>query len=75
MPVFAADIPPVRESGANFTQLFNPNGNHEDVARRIDEFIKNDKAYNLRKRVRDNFTWEAVIKNDIIPLIAEAAQT
>jgi glycosyltransferase involved in cell wall biosynthesis len=73
LPVFAADIPPVRESGANLVDLFDPEGNPEAVAETIDTYLSGSIAYKLRRRVIDGFTWQAVLKNAVIPLIKEVS--
>jgi mannosylglucosylglycerate synthase len=73
LPVFAADIPPVRESAGDLAALFDPEGDPDEAAGAILERLENDTAYQLRRRVLSRYTWEAILKNEIIPLIQEAA--
>jgi glycosyltransferase involved in cell wall biosynthesis len=68
-PVFSADIPPVRESSSGYAHLFDPNGDPETIAGQIINFIETDLAHLLRKRVINNFTWQAILDDKIIPLI------
>jgi mannosylglucosylglycerate synthase len=74
LPVFAADIPPVRESAASHACLFDPAGDPQEVARRILEKLDKDQAYQLRRRVLSTFTWEAILKKEIVPLIQEVGR-
>jgi mannosylglucosylglycerate synthase len=73
LPIFAADIPPVRESAGDLAFLFDPKGDPSQVAQVILDKLEDDRAYRLSRRVKSRFTWEAVLKNDIIPIIQEAA--
>ena len=74
IPIFAADIPTVRESAGEFAYLFDPDGDPEVVAKSIFTFIESDETYQLRQRVLQKFTWEAILKKDLIPLIEEVGQ-
>jgi mannosylglucosylglycerate synthase len=75
IPVFAADIPPMRESAGELAYLFDPSGDPGSVAEAIRERLEYDQAYRLRKRVLDRFTWHAIVENQIIPLLVEAAHS
>jgi len=69
IPVFAANIPTVLESAGEFAHLFDPDNDPEIVAKFIADTLEFDRAYQLRQRVFDKFTWRAILKNDLIPLI------
>jgi glycosyltransferase involved in cell wall biosynthesis len=69
MPIFASDIPPFHESSAGWANLFDPNGDPNEVAKDIQAIIETDQAYRLRKRVMARFTWQSILNNKIIPLI------
>ncbi|MBN2500078.1 MAG: glycosyltransferase family 4 protein [Anaerolineales bacterium] len=69
MPVFAADIPPVRESSGEFATLFDSKGDPASVAELIRAHLENESAYLLRQRVLKYFTWRRILEKDIIPLI------
>ncbi len=71
LPVFAADIPPVRESAGDLVHRFDPRGDPARVADAIAGFLKDDRRYLLRRRVLERFTWRAVITRDILPLLQE----
>ncbi len=71
LPVFASGIPPVIESGAEFTRRFDPEGDPGAVARMMLAYLAQDDSYRLRKRVLSRFTWQAIVSNQVIPLIEE----
>jgi hypothetical protein len=70
-PIFAADIPSVRESSSGLITLFDPNGNPNEVASDINSFLETDQAYKLRKQVLKRFTWGSIIKKQIIPILED----
>jgi glycosyltransferase involved in cell wall biosynthesis len=70
-PIFAADIPSVRESSTGLINLFNPNGDPQTVASDIQNFLKSDRGYQLRKQVLNQYTWQSILKKQIIPILDE----
>lgn len=71
LPVFAADIPPVRESAGDLAHLFDPRGDPGQVAVLIAGFLEGDPRTRLRRRVLERFTWRAVVTHHILPLLQE----
>ncbi|HEY5573006.1 MAG TPA: glycosyltransferase family 4 protein [Anaerolineales bacterium] len=71
LPVFAADIAPVRESAGQLAQVFDPDGDPAAVANAISGYLENDRAYKLRKRVLNQFTWRSIVRHKLIPIIEE----
>jgi glycosyltransferase involved in cell wall biosynthesis len=71
LPIFAADIPPIQESAGEYGYLFELSDDPGVVARRILEVLEKDRAYQMRRRVLDHFTWEAIIEKQVIPVIEE----
>lgn len=71
LPIFAADIPPVRESAGTLGHLFHPEGEPEAVAEAIHAHLARDRAYQLRKRVLGQYTWQAILKRRLLPLLRE----
>jgi glycosyltransferase involved in cell wall biosynthesis len=70
LPVLAADIPPVRESAGENATLFDPQGDPAEAAARIAERLEADPIYRLHRRVFDHYTWDAIIDNLVLPLLA-----
>lgn len=69
LPVFAADIGPIRESAGDLAQLFDPDGDPHAVSDAICHFLAQDQAYLLKRRVLENFTWRAIVSKQLIPII------
>ena len=69
IPVFAANIPTVKESAGELAHLFDPDGDPENVAKLITNTLESDQAYKLRQRILGKFTWKAILKQELIPLI------
>jgi mannosylglucosylglycerate synthase len=74
LPVVAADIPPFRESAGNLADLFDLQDDPEQAARAIIARLEKDRSYLLRRRVLSRFTWQAIVNDQIIPLLQEAAE-
>jgi glycosyltransferase involved in cell wall biosynthesis len=71
VPVFASDIPPVRESSNDLINLFDPSGDPSVAANQISTYIQSDRTYQLRRHVIKSFTWQSILKKQIIPLLQE----
>ena len=71
LPVFAADIPPMNETGHDLAHFFNPDGNPASVADAIASYLSTDRVYQFRKRIIKQYTWQSILKNHLIPLIKE----
>jgi glycosyltransferase involved in cell wall biosynthesis len=69
MPVFAADIPPVRESSKGYANFINLSDEPEIVGKDIVSYLKNNQAYQLKRSVLKDFTWESIVQNKIISMI------
>jgi glycosyltransferase involved in cell wall biosynthesis len=74
LPIFAADIPPVRESAGRWAHLFNPEGDPRKVARQITVHLKENPAYHLKQRVMRKYTWRNLVREQILPLICLATE-
>ena len=69
LPVFAADIPTVQESAAHLADRFDLNSDPASVAQMIASRLADDRAYQLKRRVLERFTWRKIVENKLIPLI------
>lgn len=74
MPIFAAHLPPIRESAGNLAFYFNPEGEPYAVAKAMAERLAQDPLYQMRKRVFRHFTWEVIVRERVIPLVEEVAE-
>jgi glycosyltransferase involved in cell wall biosynthesis len=69
LAIFAADIPPVRESTQEFAYYFDPLGDPEVVSNQIITFLQSDQAYQMRRRVLSEYTWDSIVHQRLIPLL------
>jgi glycosyltransferase involved in cell wall biosynthesis len=69
MPIFCSDIPPFRESAGDAAVRFHPEAPPEDIARRIIVALSDDRRIALRRRVRIDYSWEAIYRRSIAPLL------
>jgi mannosylglucosylglycerate synthase len=71
LPVFASDIPPVRESAGDWVRRFAPDSDPADVAASIADVLASCRPFQLRRRVLEHYTWQAKVCDELIPLIEE----
>ena len=71
LPVFCADIPPLRDLAGEMGIYFSPDANPTQVADLILHRLSNDPIYRLRLRVRTRYTWERVYADQIAPLLKD----
>jgi glycosyltransferase involved in cell wall biosynthesis len=71
LPVFCADIPPLRELAGEQGVFFSPDVPPEQVAALITRKLSHDAGFRLRSRVRTSFTWEKLYQQHIQPLLRE----
>jgi mannosylglucosylglycerate synthase len=72
LPVFCADIPPLRSLGLEHASYFSPYGDPEQIAGLIASRLSGDPTFGLRARVRQGFTWEQVFRRQIQPFITKS---
>jgi len=69
IPIFCADIPPLRALGGDEATYFSPDTDPTVVAALIAIRLESNPGYRLRVRVRRAYTWEAVYSERIAPLL------
>ena len=69
LPIFAADLPPFRESAGTYAYLFSSSVPPPQVAQVIIETLQKDRAFQLRRRVLDQFAWRGLVNARILPLL------
>jgi len=69
LPVFCADIPPLRETGQGAAHFFDPHGDPDYIAAHIANGLDHDTAFHLRRRVLSQYTWKSIVKERVIPLL------
>lgn len=73
LPIFAADIAPLRELGAEHVYWFSPDGNPDVIARQIAGLLQQSPVQRMAVRARA-FTWKRIGSEVIEPLLQNAAQ-
>ncbi len=71
IPVFSTPIPAALEIGKEDIHLINIEAPPEQTARQIAEWAQGDRAYDLRKRTRQRYTWQSLFERQIKPLLQE----
>jgi glycosyltransferase involved in cell wall biosynthesis len=73
MPVFAADMPSVREVAGEDCYRFDPLVEApEIVAQRLISALDSSPAARLRAKVRQTMRWETLVSERLVPLLKEA---
>ena len=69
LPIFCADIPPLRELAGDNAVYYDPDTDPKVVASVISEHFLSNPAYQLRVRVRTHYTWQRLYVEQIEPLL------
>ncbi len=73
LPVACSAIPSAVELAADDVLLFATDDRPDEIAARILARLEADPTYRLKRRVRGRYTWDAILRHDIEPLLARAA--
>lgn len=71
LPIFATDLLPFRESAGHHATLFPIDTSPEKVAVTIKTSLKDNRAFQLRRRMLTSFTWQGIVQNKILPLLTK----
>ncbi len=69
LPVFCTPIPAALEIGGENMFWIDPDAGPDEAARTILSWCEQDKPSRMRRLTRRKFTWGAIFKNDILPLL------
>lgn len=69
LPIFCADIPPLRALADGHAVFFSPDADPGQVAGMIDQRLAANSTYAFQARVRTNFNWERIYQHQIQPLL------
>ena len=69
LPVFSTEVPAALEIGREDVHLFAETDPPRQVAERIMSWMEASPVYRLKRRVRRKYTWQAIFKRDIQPLL------
>ncbi len=69
LPVICTDVPAAQEIGGEDVLWFKATDAPESVAELILAWARRSSRHQLRRRVRQNYTWPAIFQRDIEPLL------
>ncbi len=69
LPIFCSRIPPLREVGGVEVHYFPPDADPATVADLIIRHLLTNAAFRLRHRVLQEYLWERILHNRVIPLV------
>jgi glycosyltransferase involved in cell wall biosynthesis len=68
IPIFCADIEPLKALAGDEAVYFSPDAEPKQVAALVWETLQANPAYRHKVRVRQNYTWQAIYSKQIAPL-------
>ncbi len=71
LPVFCADIAPLRALGGDQASYFAPDADPDAVAAAVRQRLAADSAYQLAARARGEYSWEHIYRRHLAPLLQE----
>ncbi len=69
IPIFCSDLPPLRALAGQWATYFDPEDRPAKIARLIAQTLTESPVYNLRLKIHNSFTWDAIYKTRISPLL------
>jgi glycosyltransferase involved in cell wall biosynthesis len=69
LPIFCSDIPPLRDLGGSYATYFSPDDNPEKIANTIASYLSSTTLFQMRTKVREQYSWEGVYTRYIAPLL------
>ncbi len=71
LPIFCSDLPPLRAIAGEWATYFSPDADPRTVAGEIYRRLERDPLYQLRRRIKLEYSWEAVYRRSIAPLLED----
>jgi len=75
IPIFCSDIPSLRATLGSAAVYFGPDDPPDLIAERIVATLDADQRHLLRRTVRTSYTWEAIYRREIVPLLVDPQST
>jgi glycosyltransferase involved in cell wall biosynthesis len=73
-PIACTEMPAAREIGGEDVMIIDHEDEPDEIADRILSSLTETPTHRLRRRVRQNYTWRAIFKRDIEPLLGGQSQ-
>jgi glycosyltransferase involved in cell wall biosynthesis len=71
IPVVCTNVPAAQEIGSSNVMLFDAAQDPDKLAARIAKWAERDRVHRLKRRVRQRYTWKAIFRRDIEPLLRD----
>ena len=75
IPIFCSDIAPFRETTGSAALYFDLREAPTAIAVKIATALHEDARAQLRRRVRQEYTWEAIYRRSVLPLLIHSFST
>ncbi len=69
LPIFSTDLPPFRALANGWASFFSPDDDSERIAGAIAARLEDDPVYQMRTRVRSEYTWERIYHQLLAPVL------
>jgi glycosyltransferase involved in cell wall biosynthesis len=69
IPIFCTQIPAAVEIGGQDTIIISPESDPHEIAELVMDWAMHSPVWRLRRRVRQNLTWQAIFQQAIMPLL------
>jgi mannosylglucosylglycerate synthase len=74
IPIFCADIPPLRDLGKSFVDYFSPDENPANIASTIFNNLSTSRLFEFRVQVRSQYAWQQIYQQQIGPLLERVSE-
>jgi glycosyltransferase involved in cell wall biosynthesis len=74
IPIFCADIPPLRDLGLDYVSYFSPGGSPSEIASMIVEQSSSSSLFGFRTHVRSHYAWREIYGKQIKMLIRKGEE-
>ncbi len=75
LPVFSSEIPAAKEIGGSDIVMIDQTGEPGRAAAKILKWIEENPLSRFRRRTRRSYTWEAIFREKIVPLLAKGSNS
>ena len=72
IPVFCTRVPAAEEIGGRDVNLMSPDDDPGEIAERILSLVAERPVHRLRRRIRQRYTWSAIFRRKIEPLLQQS---
>jgi glycosyltransferase involved in cell wall biosynthesis len=69
LPIFCSDVPQLRSLGGADVTYFLLEDAPEKIANKIADYLSASPLFQMRAKVREQYTWEGIYRRHIVPLL------